>query len=229
MQDRKPLIRILPHGRQIKTSTSQNLLEALMHQSIFLRSDCGGKGTCGKCMVQKRRDDGTYKSIKSCRHVLKEDISIIIPEASMLSSHIMSKAPVSFPIAFNDRFKHATDKDCYGIAVDLGTTTIAVYLCNTAKGEIISSLALKNPQAMYGDDVMSRIGVISQDIANLGKLQKLVVKSIEWGMKELLHSIGNASIAISRMVVVGNPSMIHILVGIDPKSIGAGVLSFPIQ
>ncbi len=138
----------------------------------------------------------------------------------MLSSHIMSKAPVAFPTAFKDRFQHAAGVDSYGIAVDLGTTTIAVYLCNTARGEIISSLAIKNPQAIYGDDVMSRIGVIGQDIENLGKLQNLVVKSIEWGMNELLLSFDHGSISIARMVVVGNPSMIHILAGVDPQPIG---------
>jgi len=214
------LIRILPHERVIKTSSGQSLLEALIHQSIFLRSDCGGKGICGKCIVQKRLGDGTYKNIESCNHIITEDVSIKIPETSMLSSHIMSKAQVSFPSAFKDRFKHVTDNDSYGIAVDLGTTTIAIYLCNTARGEIISSLAVKNPQTMYGDDVMSRIGVISQSSENLGKLQKLVVKSIEWGTRELLLSCSGGGISTSKMVVVGNPTMIHILAGVDPKPIG---------
>jgi uncharacterized 2Fe-2S/4Fe-4S cluster protein (DUF4445 family) len=220
MQHREPLIRILPHGRQLKASSGQNLLEALIHQSIFLRSDCGGKGTCGKCMVQRKRDDGSYETIKSCIHVVNEEITIKIPEASMLSSHIMSKAPVAFPPAFRDQFRNEAKEDSYGMAVDLGTTTIAVYLCNIARGEIISSLAVKNPQAIYGDDVMSRIGVIGQNLENLGSLQKLVVKSIEWGMKELLRALENDSLAIARMVVVGNPTMVHILAGVDPGPIG---------
>lgn len=79
----------------------------------------------------------------------------------------MSKAPVSFPLAYKDRFLNAACEDSHGITVDLGTTTIAVYLCNTARGEIISSLAVKNPQAIYGDDVMSRIGVIGQNIGGI--------------------------------------------------------------
>ncbi len=220
MQNRAPMIRILPHGRLVKTSQGQSLLEALINQSIFLRTDCGGKGTCGKCIIQKRSDDGSFEPIKACSYTVREDVSIAIPETSLLSSHIMSKAPVSFPLAFKDRFKHVTDKSSYGIAVDLGTTTIAVYLCNSARGEIISSLAVKNPQTIYGDDVMSRIGVIGENIENLRKLQKLVVKSIEWGIKELLLSSRVERISMSRLVVVGNPAMIQILAGIDPKTIG---------
>ena len=219
MHDRQPLIRILPHGRKITTTYGQNLLEALMHQSIFLRSDCGGKGTCGKCLVHSKSADGTSVTIKACQQSVNEDISIEIPETSMLSSHIMSKAPVSFPPTFKEGLQPGAE-DVYGIAVDLGTTTLAVYLCKSASGEIISSLAVKNPQAIYGDDVMSRIGVIDRNGEDLWKLQKLVIKSIEWGVQELLRSFAQPTLAISRMVAVGNPTMIHILVGIDPKPIG---------
>jgi uncharacterized 2Fe-2S/4Fe-4S cluster protein (DUF4445 family) len=225
MQNREPVIQIDPHGRQIKTNSGQSLLEALINQSIFLRADCGGKGVCGKCVVQKRADGGSYEPIESCQHIVNEDVFIKIPESSMLTSHVMTKAPVRLLPAFKERFKQATGSDVYGIAVDLGTTTIAVYLCNTVRAEIISSLAVKNPQAIYGDDVMSRIGNIGQNIENLRKLQKLVVKSIEWGVKELLLSSNLESSAVSGMVVVGNPSMIHIFAGIDPKPIGL----FPYQ
>ncbi len=219
MHDKQALIRILPQGRKIPASLGENLLEALMHQSIFLRADCGGKGTCGKCLVHSSLADGTFTAIKACQHSVNEDISIEIPEASMLTSHIMSKAPVSFPAMFQKGLPKGTD-DVYGVAVDLGTTTLAVYLCNTAKGEIVASLAVKNPQAIYGDDIMSRIGAIDRNDNNLGKLQKLVIKSIEWGMQELLHSCDHPPLTISRMVVVGNPTMIHILAGINPQPIG---------
>jgi uncharacterized 2Fe-2S/4Fe-4S cluster protein (DUF4445 family) len=220
MQNDKPFIHILPHGRRVNTSIGHSLLESLIYQSIFLRSDCGGKGTCGKCKVQKRSTDGSYELIKSCQHIVTEDVTITIPESSVLSSHIMSKAPVAFPTSFINRFETTNDTDAYGIAVDLGTTTIAIYLCNIAKAEIISSLAVKNPQSIYGDDVMSRIGNIGADIENLVKLQQLVIKSVEWGIKELLLSSDKEEVALSRMVIVGNPTMIHIFAGIDPKSIG---------
>ena len=67
---------------------------------------------------------------------------------------------------------------------------------------------------------MSRIGVIDQDPENLTKLQGLVIKSIEWGTTQLISKLKESSITISGMTVVGNPTMIHILAGIDPKPIG---------
>ena len=198
-------------------------MEALIDQNIFLRSDCGGKGTCGKCRVEKKLENGDHEIINACTYTVSDDIKIEIPESSMLSSHIISKVPVSLPKEFTDRFENITGKE-YGIAVDLGTTTIAVYLCNTARGKILSSLSIKNPQVLYGDDVMNRIGAIGQDEKNLGHLQNLVVRAIEWGAKDLLSSLDLdhdlEENIISQMVVVGNPTMIHILAGVDPKSIG---------
>ena len=102
----------------------------------------------------------------------------------------------------------------------MGTTTIAVYLCNLTTGTVLSTIAVKNPQSVYGDDVISRINAIGKNGDNLSHLQQLVVNSMEWGLQKLLRSAQDDSIALSRMVVVGNPTMIHILAGVSPKSIG---------
>jgi len=220
MSNEKISIHLLPHGRRIPARPGRSLMEILMEQSIFLRSDCGGKGSCGKCQVNIVSPGKDPESTKACTCNVSEDISIEIPESSLMSSHIISKAPVSIPESFTERFKDAHGEDCYGIGVDLGTTTIAIYLCNSAKGKVLSSLAVKNPQALYGDDVMSRIGAIGQEEKNLEYLQKLVVRAIEWGVKELLASLDFKEEMISELVAVGNPTMIHILAGVDPKSIG---------
>ncbi|MCD4720584.1 MAG: ASKHA domain-containing protein [Desulfobacula sp.] len=220
MSNKKCHIHLLPHGRQIEAKSGRSLMESLMDKSIFLRSDCGGKGVCKKCKVKVVAENGDIEFKKACKLIISEDISIEIPEISMLSSHIITKAAVSLPVAFKDRFKTVDGKDGYGIAVDLGTTTIAVYLCNTTKGKVLSSLAVKNPQALYGDDIMSRISAIGQEEENLGHLQKLVVRAIEWGIKELLASLEFKEEMISQMVTVGNPTMIHIFAGVDPKPIG---------
>ncbi len=214
-------IELVKHGRKIQGKSGRSLMEALAGSSIFLRSDCGGRGTCGKCRVNRIKAAGEKISIASCKHELKEDIRIEIPKSSRLSSHIINKPPVSFPPSFIKRLKaNASSEKRYGVAVDLGTTTIAIYLCNTLSGEVISSLALKNPQSLYGDDVMSRIGVIGAEKSNLGHMQKLVVNGLEWGVLELVESHALKIDEISQIVAVGNPTMIHILSGVDPEPIG---------
>jgi uncharacterized 2Fe-2S/4Fe-4S cluster protein (DUF4445 family) len=167
-----------------------------------------------------RQDDGTFKPVESCQLIVDGDISIKISPSSIASSFIMDKAGVFFPETFRNQFGSSSSTKNLGFAIDLGTTTIAIYLCNISRGELISAISVKNPQAIYGDDVMSRIGMIGYNPENLGKLQALVIKGIEWGMKKLLSSSGGDSILLSNAVVVGNPAMIHIFAGIDPASIG---------
>jgi len=216
----KHYIHLLSHDRQIKVNTESTLMELLLEQGILLRSDCGGKGKCGKCRVRILSNEGIFKTIESCNYKVSNDITVDIPHSSLLSSYIINKAPVSLPAVFTNRFRNVTAKDTYGIAIDLGTTTIAAYLCNLARGEVLSSTAVKNPQAIYGNDVMSRIGAIGQKNEKLLHMQRIVVRAIEWGIKNILVSFGLDAAKIAKMVVVGNPTMIHILCGVDPKPIG---------
>jgi len=195
-------------------------MDTLTAENLVLRSDCGGKGKCGKCRVEQIMEGGQRKSILACEARVTEDMDIEIPESTLFSTHTIGKASVNFPKVFSDKFAQVSGPDQYGIAVDLGTTTVAVYLCNTARGKVVTSVSVKNPQALYGDDVMSRIGAIGQSKENLPRLQGLVVNAMEQGIKEVLKSASLEGNAIDNMVVVGNPTMIHILLGVDPAPIG---------
>lgn len=225
MKAEQSIITILPQKRLVKTTPGFSLLESLNHHGIFLRSDCGGKGRCQKCQVDKITKSGERRTIESCMHQIHEDVSIEIPESSLASSHTMSKADVRLPPTFDRQFENKPGKnDTLAAAIDLGTTTIGIYLCHTGTAKVISSIAVKNPQAIYGDDVMSRITAANQNPEKLTRLQQLVVKSIEWGIGQLLSQLPDETTfpahTISRVVVVGNPTMIHILAGISPESIG---------
>ncbi|MEH0022649.1 MAG: ASKHA domain-containing protein [Desulfobacter sp.] len=213
-------IRILPHGREIRAPHGRTLMDILTGENLMLRSDCGGKGKCGKCRVEQVLDSGRRRDLFACVTQVTQNLEIEIPESTLFSTHTIGKAAVNFPDLFTERFKDADGPETYGIAVDLGTTTIAVYLCHMTKGEVVSSVSVKNPQALYGDDVMSRIGAIGQDAKNLERLQGLVTGAMAQGMEELLASEKLGRDTVSGMVVVGNPAMIHILTGVDPAPIG---------
>jgi uncharacterized 2Fe-2S/4Fe-4S cluster protein (DUF4445 family) len=213
-------IELLPHGRIIQATEGERLLESLMAHNIFLRADCGGRGVCGKCRVKIVDRNGTPTHVDSCSFPITGDLTLEIPESSLLSTHIIDKAPVALPASFTSQGVESSAMTSLGIAVDLGTTTIAVYLCDIEGRKVLSSIAVKNPQALYGDDVMNRIGEIGRDAGNLVRLQQLVVHAIEWGIKELLGHFDASLDELLKMVVVGNPTMIHILLGVSPSSIG---------
>lgn len=197
-------------------------MASLVDNSIFLRSDCGGKGICGKCTVDILREQHENDRLNSCTFKIDEDISIEIPESSLLSTHIIQKAPATLPASFVNLYKDVSaDKPGkFGVAVDLGTTTIALYLCNMTHGEVAGSLSLKNPQALYGDDIMSRIAAVAEKKNNLAYLQKLVVSTIEWGCGKLAAANELSVKQLVKMQVVGNPAMIHFFLGVDPAPIG---------
>ncbi len=214
-------IKLLPHGRKIVTEEGKKLMEVLTANSIFLRSDCGGKGVCKKCRIEIADGKGAFHQIPSCTCRITGDMTVKIPDSSLMSAHIIDKAPTELPDFFTDRFKTGKPGSGeYGIAVDLGTTTIAVYLCDLTAGRVVSSVAVKNPQSLYGDDVMSRIGAIGENREKLRGLQRLAVTAVKWGVDRLLDRHGQKTSGPEKMIVAGNPTMIHILLGIDPAPIG---------
>ena len=235
MNTNKCNITIQSEDRTISVEPGQTLLEALVGAGVLLRADCGGRGRCGKCKVRiiapenvNNRDDLpesgvlTQQEIENgyrlgCRVDVLGDMIVDIPESSMLTPEVAQKGPTTLPDTIPvSRAPSAP----YGIAVDLGTTTIALYLCDLNKGQVAASISLRNPQVLLGDDVMSRITAVSQTPGTLKRLQKMAVKAMEWGVGSLCRSSDIDPHTIATMVIVGNSTMIHMFLGEDPSSIG---------
>lgn len=107
-----------------------------------------------------------------------------------------------------------------GAAVDIGTTTIALYLCNLATGAILQTKAALNPQTRHGADVISRISYQLDHPAKLLELQTEVVSAINALMEDTCAAAGYTTDDVADMAVVGNTVMLHLLFGIAPDSIG---------
>jgi uncharacterized 2Fe-2S/4Fe-4S cluster protein (DUF4445 family) len=114
-----------------------------------------------------------------------------------------------------------TSSRLYGIAVDLGTTTVVCSLVDLNNGKMLDTASCFNQQIQRGEDVASRI-VYSQEGEGLQELQKLaVVDSINKMVKLLCHKHQIAAEEIARMAISGNTVMAHLLLGISPRNIGA--------
>lgn len=222
MNERHPAdtrtVTILPEKRTIAATPGDNLLAILADHGILLRSDCGGKGVCGKCLVELVGDGGPALAAPACSCTVTEDMAIVIPPGSLVPPHIVDKAEIFLPSSFQQAALAA--EDSLGIAVDLGSTTIAVYLVDRAARRVLSSLAVKNPQSLHGDDVMSRIGYVGDQAERLARLQRLTCGAILWAVDALTARAAPRRLLPAAMVIVGNPTMIHILLGVSPASIG---------
>ncbi|OGW35713.1 MAG: hypothetical protein A2010_18695 [Nitrospirae bacterium GWD2_57_9] len=117
-----------------------------------------------------------------------------------------------------DLFPGNTTKQRYGAAVDIGTTTIVVYLVDMTNGHVVGTASTYNSQVKCGDDVITRI-VYATERNGLKELQGLAVENISTLLRELADKNHVTPSMIDYIVVAGNTTMEHLFYGIDPAFI----------
>jgi len=117
-----------------------------------------------------------------------------------------------------DIFPGDATKTRYGAAVDIGTTTVVVYLVDLSNGHIIGTASTYNSQVKCGDDVITRI-VYATERNGLKELQDLAVSNINNMLADLAEKSNIPPGMIDYMVVAGNTTMMHLFYGIDPQHI----------
>lgn len=108
----------------------------------------------------------------------------------------------------------------YGIAFDIGSTTIAAHLCDLATGEVLESDGTMNPQIRFGEDLMSRVSYIMMNPGGEDHLIESVRRAVSDLAKDVIDASGVTPDAVLNMTVVGNPIMHHLFLGINPIELG---------
>jgi len=111
-------------------------------------------------------------------------------------------------------------EESYGAAVDIGSTTVALYLCNLRTGELLAAESEMNPQIVYGEDVMSRIQYAIEHPDGLEKLHKAVIATLNKLLKQAAKTAQIKTEEILEMVLVGNSTMHHLVLNLHPKDLG---------
>ena len=109
----------------------------------------------------------------------------------------------------------------YGIAVDVGSTTIAGHLCNLFTGEALASAGRMNPQIRFGEDLMSRVSYVMMNPGGDKQLTDVVRSALDELVGELVEEAGTARERVLEIVIVANPIMHHLVLGIDPTPLGS--------
>jgi len=279
-------------------------LEAAHALGIPIRSECGGKGLCGKCKVQIK--EYTYTEVEryteeeneylfltvdelkqgyhlACMVTIDGDLTVYVPEGSLLKRQRILVEGVSRKITLDpnvkkiylnlpkpslednrsdiERIKDSIDyeiayvnlealqqipeilresqfeitlvllgdeliqcekgdttEQCYGVAFDIGTTTVVGYLMNLNTGEENAVYAQMNPQIRFGDDVISRINY-AQNKENLEKLSMSLRNCLFDIMDKLCSRAHVKSEEIYEISIAGNACMHHLFLGIPPHSL----------
>lgn len=108
----------------------------------------------------------------------------------------------------------------YGLAVDVGTSTVAGYLCDLTDGSVVTTASMMNPQVVYGEDVMSRISYTMANPNGLEILNKAILDGLNGIVEEVAATAKIKRTDIVDMTLVGNTCMHHIFLNVDPKHIG---------
>ena len=111
------------------------------------------------------------------------------------------------------------DEAVYGVAIDVGSTTIAGYLVDLANGEVLATAGSMNPQIRFGEDLMSRVSYVMMNPGGDADLTNAVRGAIDAVIDDLADT--DVRRRIHDVVLVGNPVMHHLLLGIDPTPLGA--------
>lgn len=217
---------------QASIENKKSLLILIEEQQIYLPSDCMKKGICGNCSVQiikgtlaptsadiafftKQELDSGFRL--ACTTIPKEDILIHIP------SNAMKLTPIETTITFeNYKYSRIPKINNTNILIDLGTTTIALFLSNADLLKTPStSLLLPNAEIPYGTDVISRLQYANN--GNLSFLSALIREQLKSAVKQLLLQNNLTTNQISHCYIAGNTSMIHLLMEYPCQSL----ISYP--
>lgn len=208
-------IELLPLGKKLAVSKGIPLTDVLYEYGVEF--PCAGKGTCGKCRVKLLKGDIPLSKKESKYLKFLE-----IPENYRLSCCVNIESNITLEVSPFETIFLADESDfdftpCdgYGIAIDLGTTTIVAQLLDLEEGQVIDVKTALNPQIPYGSDIIARMGFAIQENGE-EVLQKLIREKI----KELIESFQEDCLKeTSKVVLVGNSVMYHIFCGFDLSSL----------
>ncbi len=298
-------VRFLPEGKRSVVPVGSTVMVAALRAEVDLATICGGKGFCGKCLVEvlegkipppteqerrRIREDKLGRGYRlACQLIVQENMTIQVPDQSRVGRQrlvIMGKEPPTtispnvkklyveiMPPSLQDpkgddvrifetlskmgynrvvidhnAIKKMSNvlreggwkitltilnnrevinvqpgdktKELYGVAVDIGTTKLAVFIVDLLDGGIIYADGVMNPQIRYGEDVISRIGYASQSEENLREIQRAIVHGINLLIDKGLKETSVNEEDLYELVAVGNTAMHHLFLGLNVKSLG---------
>lgn len=186
--------KVTVNGNIYLAEDSALLSDVLMKSGSRVSHPCGGKGICKKCRVTV---DGRPEL--SCQYAVHSDITVTFCD----EDDIISETGVS---------ETAEKSEDLCLALDIGTTTLALALVSRDKKSIVKATTKTNPQRVFGADIMSRIEYCRKN--GVYGLQKPLIDAINYMIAEL------SADKTLEIYVSGNVTMLHIFLGIDCSSIG---------
>ena len=213
-----PKLRIVQGAvqKEVSFSGTPRLSAVLQEQNVYLEMPCGGRGVCGKC---KAEADGLLSPLTEREEALGSRLAC--------QTRLLGDAVVTLPMrvamaniaATGERpaFAYQPMKGRYGLAVDIGTTTLAASVLSLTDGGVLATAVAENPQRSIAADVIGRIEAAMAGQASL--LQSLVNQAIVELKHTLCAELALSPDEIDQTVITGNTTMLYLFTGRDPETL----------
>ena len=197
-----------------KSANGKLLLEYLTGEGITMHTDCGGRGFCKKC---------SFKILEG-KFVLS-DGSPLVPDENgyaLACKAFCTDDDSLIEVVANDEFESRSLYEIedyetnFGIALDIGTTTLCASLIELNSGKICGEYTILNPQKLYGSDCISRISACEK--GKLPELNRLIIYATNEIIDYFINGIGIHK--IEKLTVCANTTMLHIFANESPAGIG---------
>ncbi|MBN1668213.1 MAG: 2Fe-2S iron-sulfur cluster binding domain-containing protein, partial [Anaerolineales bacterium] len=201
--------------RHLDAADGSLLGEVIAQAGLPLEQPCAGRGTCGSCKVLVEAGGNLPDEIErqhltagelavgtrlACRARVEGDTQVVLSPMLVYSNKI-----------FRGSNRHRKERQVpLGLAIDLGSTTVAAYLTLLDRGEAVAGAAAINQQRIYGADIIARLSAARNSPEHRLRLQRLAVSSINQAINALQLSQSLRS-RLQRVSVVGNVAMHHLL------------------
>ena len=223
------------------------ILEAARRLGVHIEGPCGGTGKCGKDLVQVRIQKN-LTTVLACKTAIEDDLEVVVPSHEKKTLKIVegfyaegnkrsnvnpsvrkevvcnAEGLCSTEVYINGKCVSVEEGDTkshiYGIALDIGTTTLVASLINLINGEVLSSTSTLNPLVHYGHDVMSRIKYSTSQKDGLLRMHRELISTINLFINLLASEIGVRKDNIYQVIGAGNTTMQHIFLNKEIKGIG---------
>ncbi|MDP6754737.1 MAG: ASKHA domain-containing protein [Candidatus Marinimicrobia bacterium] len=216
---KKVSITLLPLNQSFEVAKDSQLHDILF--SYGVEFPCGGHARCRGCRI--RIKEGRLPITDSQKNIL-DDKELnegwrLACEGRVQDDLIIELDQWKSDVLSDDSDFQFSPMHGFGVAIDLGTTTLAAQLVNRETGEVLAVETAINPQAKYGSDIMTRIDAASR-LVKQNEMQLLIRSKINDMIIDLFHSSNENISRLKRIIIVGNAVMHNIFCGIDVEPMG---------
>ena len=229
-------------GQALDSLVGKSIFDYADALSVRVPTSCGRTGECHECIVEIKQGMGALSALTDTEAFLRDDYRLacqatIIDADATVEFAVLRRQPriltrsvrrdisidpvtkrIGDGVYFGDNRIDDYHGQVYGVAIDVGTTTVVLNLADLESGEILGTTSFENPQRFGGSDIMHRISYDGGDFP--GELQQVMLSAINFEIGELSRRHSFHRRRIYEVVVVGNSTMRDVFFGLDVQPIG---------